>query len=162
MAQNEGVETRSRWRAVRGFFVEWCGLIGVAGALVLFVPAIFGQGTMRWIAWYPYWLSWGLMVVEAVRQTIRKARQDPIARTRGQWMLRTWGLRIALPGLIVAGVPSLVATLALPLLDDEQTRALAGSPATLLVIVGLAFMAVGMGIFLLEVFIKDVRTDGEW
>ncbi len=153
---------RSRWRAVRDFVVEWCGLIGVAGALVLFVPAMFGQGVVRWIAWYPYLLSWGLMVVEAMRQTLQKTGQDPIARARGQWMLRTWGLRIALPGAVVAGVPCVAAALALPLLDDQQTRAVAGSPATLLVIVGLAFMAVGIGIFLLEAFIKDMRTDGDW
>lgn len=153
---------RSRWKTVRDFVVEWCGLIGVAGALVLFVPAMFGQGVVRGIAWYPYLLSWGLMVVEAVRQAIQKARQDPIVRARGHWMLRTLGLRIALPGLLVAIIPLCAAALALPLLDDQQTRALAGSPATLLVIVGLAFMAIGIGIFLLEAFIKDLRTDGEW
>jgi len=162
MAQDEGVATRLRWKAIRGFVVEWYGLIGVAGALITFVPAMFGQGLVRWMAWYPCLLSWGLMVVGGVRQAIQKARQDPIVRARGQWMLRTWGLRIALPGLIVAGVLCLVASLALPLLDDGQIRALAGSPATLLVIVGLAFMAIGIGIFLLEAFIKDVRTDGDW
>ncbi len=153
---------RSRWKAVRGFVVEWYDLIAVAGVLVTFVPAIVGQGGVRWIVWYPFWLCLGLMVVGMVRYTRRKARQDPLVNGRVRWAMRTWGLRIALPGVVVAGVPCFAAILALPLLDDEQIRAMNAGPATVLVIVGLAFMAVGIGIFLLEFILKDVRTDGEW